>query len=165
MEGLHQRHWVATVVITGVLCASPVRLRGPETGPATRLLAAMKQLNSAQVAFAATCGDNGFASTLDQLKTSGIQGGGDTFFQGPPPELQGPLDGMQLRLQPRSRVVPGPRDCRGLQTTTEYYASATFGRPSWKGPSFAMVSDGVIWRSETADPPREPFGAPATQVK
>jgi hypothetical protein len=62
-------------------------------------------------------------------------------------------------------AVPAADDCLGRPTASAYYAATTYKLKEWKGPSFAMSADGLIWQSATTNPPRQPFDAPATILR
>jgi hypothetical protein len=139
-------------MVVGLLELSTARLGRPEVGYVTQMIAALKSLQSAEVAFAAVCGGGAYASSLKQLDDLSLLGNVATAFNGLAIELQS-LEGNL-----------GKDDCRGLPTTRAFYATATGSRRS-HGPSFALTSNGLIWESATAVPPRPPFGAPAWSLK
>lgn len=118
----------------------------------------------AQQHFAETCGRGGYAASLPQLRIV-LTDFSDGFLNAAFQYLPDPVGGMSVRLLPADAAQPGPLDCMDRPTTRAYYASATYKWSYWKGPAFAMATDGVIWQSATPNPPREPFGAPATPVR
>ncbi len=134
-------------VTFGLVELSTAVLKSPEPHVATRLIAAMVTLRSAQAAFAASCGRGGYAASIAQLDTASLDAP-DVIFTG-----------LQLEL----KAMPGARwdapDCHGYPTTRAFYATAEGGR-GWSGPTFALDTNGVIWKSETATPPEPPFTAP-----
>jgi hypothetical protein len=139
---------IALVVTVALLIGlSEARSGHGEVGLVTRLIATMKELKSAQVAFAVTCGGGSYAVSLDQLKTPRLF---DVDQPGASAE-------MAVLLGPGLLAAPGPNDCLGRPTALAYYAAATYKVKEWKGPSFAMRADGLVRQSETANPPREPF--------
>jgi len=125
----------------------------------------LDQLREAQRLFAEDCGNGGYATSIDQVLVVLDNVSSEPPFLGEArSDVPGRHAGVEIELRPRLGASSGPRDCRDRPTTTQYYASATLRRSYWHGPSFAMGTDGVIWRSDTEEPPREPLGPPATAM-
>ena len=157
---------VATVLVTAGICwLSTVVLKTGDVPITVRLWVTLDHLREAQRIFAESCGRGSYAASIDQLlivlDLSSISGD-PPFLLEARADLPGRLAGVEIALGPAAGAAAGPSDCRNRPTTTQFYASATLRRSYWHGPSFAMGTDGVIWQSATAEPPREPFGSPAT---
>jgi hypothetical protein len=151
----------ATVILTLALCSlATARLRTGDVALSIGLQNVLDEVRDAERYFAETCGQGGYARSLAQLRivrASFNEGFLADAFQERPTHLEG----VVVRLESASGAPPGPLDCLNRQTALTYQASATYKWSWWKGPSFAMATDGVIWQSVTAEPPRPPFGAPA----
>jgi hypothetical protein len=155
---------VAAVIVVLVLMipivaaiAIPGLLRARMTGNEVSALARLRTITSAQVAYAATCGNGHFA---DSFVTLADPAQPDSF---PQTRLDN-RSGYQFTLGPGSGAVVGPTDCRGNPTVTAWYATATpqsFG--STGARSFAANGTDGIWESDNAAPPSEPFGPPAVR--
>jgi hypothetical protein len=147
----HLRFATAIVLVVGLVSLATAVLKSPEPNIATRLIAALVGLRSAEVAFAASCGRGGYASSLARL---------DTAFLDAPNVM---FAGLRVELNAMPGARSDARDCDGYPTTRVFYATAAGGR-GWPGPTFALDSNGTLWRSEGDTPPLPPFTAPGLSV-
>lgn len=155
-----------TVVLTVWFCwLATARVGRADAHFEFSLWITLDQLREAQRLFAADCGNGGYATSIDQVLVVLDNVSSDPpFLWEARSDVPGRHAGIEISLRPTSGAAAGPRDCRNRPTTTQFYASATLRRSYWHGPSFAMGTDGLIWRSDTEEPPREPFGPPATAI-
>lgn len=149
------RVWLAVPVIIGALSSISTPLRSPElTGrPETSATMRLRILAASQELFASSCGNGGYAVTLNQLATP-PPGSTDAFL--PAPATESHWHGYVFQLIPAG--VAGPRDCHGRPTSRSFSATAVpivFGESGRR--SFTVVPDGTIWYSETSVAPTEPF--------
>jgi hypothetical protein len=131
--------------------------RGPQRDPGEQraMTAAifLRTLSASQIMFQTSCGNGGYARTLEQLLTP------------PPGSSDGFLGRSSIEKVDRSHTITlrpaertGPLDCHGRPTSHSFSATAVplvfleGGRRS-----FTLVPDGTIWYSESAVPPSEPF--------
>jgi hypothetical protein len=108
----------------------------------------MKAINSAQAAFAASCGANYFTTSIATL----IAG----RYISPDVALM-PKSGFTVTLQPGAPSVSGAPDCMGRPTETGYYASAVPAGPDAGRRGFATSQGGVVWEDRTGAAPTQPF--------
>ena len=156
---------VAIISIIAAI-AVPGLLRARMTGNETSAIASLKVTTSSQVAYTASCGNGGYAASYAVLGT-------------PPPatteafisqDLGGSAtpnkSGYAFTLGAGAGSVAGPADCNTTATITAWLATAkpnTFGTTGTR--SFAVNAGNTIWQNNTATPPTEPFGAPATPIQ
>jgi len=162
---------VAALVIGIVLMVPGLNgwLPAQDGNMAANELAAIRSLRAtkgAQASYAAACANGAFAVSYLVLGTPppDLPAGFITKELGSSPEPS--RDGYAFRLAAASGAVSKGTDCGGKPVVSDYYATAVpvkFGVTGSR--SFAMKSDGVIWQSVTAVPPKEPFGPPATKVQ
>jgi len=155
---------VAIISIIAAI-AVPGLLRARMSGNETSALASMKVVNSAQVAYSASCGNNGYASTFPILAKPAP--GTTVGFISPDLGVAAPLkSGYALTLAAGAGSAAGPSDCNATATVTTYYATAipqTFG--SSGGRSFATNTANTVWQVNAATAPTEPFGTPAIPIQ
>jgi prepilin-type N-terminal cleavage/methylation domain-containing protein len=157
------------VAIIGILASIGAvgLLRARASANEASAIQTMRNITSAQMAYSATCGNGGFATTLVTL---GVPLTG-TIVPFLPPDLTSAASvrksGYVISMAPSSAAGPALPDCNGTATQSGYYASAepqTYG--SSGNRSFAISSPfATIWQLSTAVAPAEPFGLPATPIK
>ena len=156
------------VAIIGIIAAVavPGLLRARMTGNETSAIVSLKAVTSAQVAYSASCGQNGYATSFTVLGTP-PPGTTEAFISADLGLAAAPQkSGYNFTLGPGAGAAPGPVDCNGTPTTSSFYASATpqtFG--STGSRSFATNAGNTIWQLNAAAAPAEPFGAPATPIQ
>jgi type IV pilus assembly protein PilA len=156
---------VAIISIIAAI-AVPGLLRARMTGNETSAIGSLKAVSSGQVAYSASCGNNGYASGFVVLGTP-APGTTQGFISADLGTVAAPQkSGYDFTLVPGAGSVAGPNDCNGTATITAYYSTATpqtFGTTG--GRSFAVNAGNTIWQASDAAAPTEPFGAPATPIQ
>lgn len=156
---------VAIISIIAAI-AVPGLLRSRMTASETSAIASLQAINKAEMLYATSCGNGGFAASLPVLGTA-PPGTTEPFLgadltQSPTPSKSG----YNFTLGAGAGASAGPNDCNGTATQTSYYATAvpqTFGTSG--GRSFATNASQTIWQASAAAAPTEPFGAPATPIQ
>jgi type IV pilus assembly protein PilA len=156
---------VAIISIIAAI-AVPGLLRARMTGNETSGIASLKVVTSSQVAYSASCGQNGYASSFVVLGTP-APGTTEGFISADLGRAVAPRkSGYAFTLGAGAGSAAGPNDCNGTATITAYYASAvpqTFGTTGAR--SFATNAGNTIWQVNAAAAPAEPFAAPATPIQ
>jgi type IV pilus assembly protein PilA len=156
---------VAIISIIAAM-AVPRLLRSKMVANETSAMASLQAINKAELLYASTCGNGGFATSIAVLGTPS-PGTTEPFL---PPDLTQSATPMKsgylFTLAPTAGAGPGPNDCNGTATQTGYYATAvpqSFG--STGARSFATNQGQTVWQVNAAAAPTEPFGAPATPIQ
>jgi len=156
---------VAIISIIAAI-AVPGLLRSRATANETSALASLQAINKAEILYATSCGNGGFATTFAVLGTP-PPGSSEAFIGADLTQAASPLkSGYVLTLGPGAGSNAGPNDCNGTATQSAYYATAvpqTFGTTG--GRSFATNASQTVWQTSAATAPTEPFGAPATPIQ
>ena len=156
---------VAIISIIAAI-AVPGLLRARMTGNETSAIASLKVVTSSQVAYSASCGQNGYATTFVILGTA-APGTTEGFISKDLGSVAAPQkSGYNFTLGNGAGAGAGPNDCNGTATTTAYYSTAvpqTFGTTGAR--SFATNAGNTIWQVSAAAAPTEPFGAPAVPIQ
>lgn len=166
-EGFTLIELLIVVAIISIIAAIavPGLLRARMSGNETSALASMKVVNSSQVAYSSSCGNNGYAPTYVVLATPAP--GTTVGFISPDLGVVAPLkSGYAFDMPAAVGAAAGPADCNATVTTTAYYATAipqTFGTTG--GRAFATNAANTVWQVNAAGAPTEPFGAPATPIQ
>ena len=154
---------VAIISIIAAI-AVPGLLRARMTGNETSALASLKVVTSSQVAYSASCGQNGYATTFVILGTP-APGTTVGFISADLGSVVAPQkSGYNFTLAGNGGA--GPNDCNAAATTASYYATGipqTFGTTGSR--SFGTDAGNTIWQNFTAVAPTQPFGAPATPIQ
>jgi prepilin-type N-terminal cleavage/methylation domain-containing protein len=167
-EGFTLIELLIVVAIISIIAAIavPGLLRARMTGNETSAIASLKTVTSSQVAYSASCGQNGYATTFVVLGTP-APGTTEGFISADLGTVAAPLkSGYAFTLGNGAGAAIGPNDCNGTATTTAYYSTAipqTFGTTG--GRSFATNAGNTIWQDNAAAAPAEPFGAPSTPIQ
>lgn len=156
---------VAVISIIAAI-AVPGLLQARMTSNETSAIATLKVVTSAQVAYSASCGRNGNATSFVVLGTP-APGTTDGFISADLGSSLAPQKtGYNYTLGAGLGSNPGPVDCNGTVSQTAYYATAvplTFGITGTR--SFATNQGNVIWKVNAAAAPTEPFGPPASAIQ
>jgi len=155
------------VAIIGIIMAIaiPGLLRARTASNESSAIASMRTIVSAEVAYAAGCGNNGFAVALTTLGVpppGGTQGFLATDLAVAAPQKSG----YNFALAPGVGAAAAGGDCNGTPTQSAFYASAvpaTFGVSGNR--SFASNNVGTIWQRNANTAPAEPFAAPSTPIQ
>lgn len=154
---------VAIISIIAAI-AVPGLLRARMTGNETSAIGSLKAVTSGQVAYSASCGNNGYAATYVVLGTP-APGTTQGFISADLGSVVAPQkSGYNFTLGAGAGSAAGPNDCNGTATITAYAAvPQAFGTSG--GRSFSVNAGNTIWQNNTAAAPTEPFGAPATPIQ
>ncbi|MBP6716150.1 MAG: prepilin-type N-terminal cleavage/methylation domain-containing protein [Acidobacteria bacterium] len=156
---------VAIISIIAAI-AVPGLLRARMTGNETSAIGSLKAVTSGQVAYSASCGNNGYAATYVVLGTP-APGTTQGFISADLGSVVAPQkSGYNFTLGAGAGSAAGPNDCNGTATITAYLGTAVpqaFGTSG--GRSFSVNAGNTIWQNNTAAAPTEPFGAPATPIQ
>ena len=157
---------VVAIISIIAAVAVPGLLRARMTGNETSAIASLKVVTTSQVAYSASCGQGGYATSLVVLGTP-APGTTEGFISADLGTVAAPQkSGYNFTLGNGAGAGAGPNDCNGTPTTTAFYATAipqTFGTTG--GRSFATNAGNTIWQVSAAAAPTEPFGAPATPIQ
>jgi type IV pilus assembly protein PilA len=156
---------VAIISIIAAI-AVPSLLRSKMTANETSALASLQAINKAEMLYATSCGNGGFAASIAVLGTP-PPGTTEAFLSADLTQAATPLkSGYVFTLTAGTGAATGPNDCNGTPTQTAYYTTAvpqTFG--STGGRSFATNQGQTVWQVNAAAAPTEPFGAPAAPIQ
>jgi prepilin-type N-terminal cleavage/methylation domain-containing protein len=156
---------VAIISIIAAI-AVPGLLRARMTGNETSAIGSLKAVTSAEVAYSASCGNNGYAVLYTTLGAP-APGTNVGFISADLGAVVAPQkSGYNFTLVAGAGAAAGPNDCNGTATQTAYYATAvpqTFGTTG--GRAFATNATSTVWQVNAAAAPTEPFGAPAVPIQ
>ena len=152
---------VAIISIIAAI-AVPGLLRARMTGNETSAIASLKVTTSSQVAYSASCGNGGYATTFVILGTP-LTPGSEPFISADLGLNVAPQKSGYNFTLGAGAAAPGPQDCQARATISGYYGTAvpqTFGSTGTR--SFAVNAGNTIWQQTTAAAPGEPFVPSAT---
>jgi prepilin-type N-terminal cleavage/methylation domain-containing protein len=156
---------VVAIISTLAAIAVPVLQRARRAANETSAIASLRVINSSEAAYSASCGAEGYATSLVVLGTP--PPGSGVGFVSPDLAVAAPLKaGYTFLLAAGLGANPGPTDCNGTVTSSAYYAAAvplTFGTTGSR--SFATNTGYAIWQAIAAAAPTEPFAAPSTLIQ
>ncbi len=156
------------VAIISILAAIavPSLLRSKMTANETSALASLQAINKAEMLYATSCGNGGFAASIAVLGTP-PPGTTEAFLSADLTQSASPVkSGYVFTLTAGAGAAAGPNDCNGTATQTAYYANAvpqTFG--STGARSFATNQGQTVWQVNAPAAPPEPFTAPAVPIQ
>jgi prepilin-type N-terminal cleavage/methylation domain-containing protein len=143
--------------------AVPGLLSARMTGNETSAIVSLKTTASSQIAYSASWGNGGYASSYAVLGTPPT-GTTEAFISADlghaAPVMKA---GYTFTLGPGAGSVAGPLDGAGTATITAWLATGvpqTFGTSGRRG--FAINSGNTVWQDSTGAAPTEPFTASAT---
>jgi prepilin-type N-terminal cleavage/methylation domain-containing protein len=135
------------VAIIGIIAAIaiPGLLRARMSGNEASAIGSLRTINTAQVAFSASCGNNLYASDLPGLALP--PPGGQTFIaadMGVNPLTKSGYDFTFAGVAP---AVAPPASCNTAGLVTTYFATADPSNPGTTGVrTFATTEAGTIWQ-------------------
>ena len=147
------------VAIIGIIAAIavPGLLRARMSGNESSAIGGLRALNSAEIAYSSSCGNNAYAIAFTVLATP--VGAGTQAFISPDLGVAAPVkSGYAYAMNAGTGVATGQNDCNGTPTFGSFYANAipsTFG--STGNRSFAVNAAGTIYQNSTAVAPVEPL--------
>ncbi|MSO49636.1 MAG: prepilin-type N-terminal cleavage/methylation domain-containing protein [Acidobacteria bacterium] len=152
---------VAIISIIAAI-AVPNLLRARMSANETSALASLKVVNSSEVAYSASCGNNGYAISFVTLATPAPTMGFISADLGVAAPIK---SGYNFVLAAGAGAMPGPADCNAVETQTGYYASA---RPTGYGTtgskSYATNAANTVYQQWADISIAEPFGLPAIPI-
>jgi hypothetical protein len=150
------------VPLLGILSAIaiPSFLRARIAGNEASAIGSIRAVNSAQAAFAATCGNGYYAPDLASLSIPGEPGG--VAFIGPDLSMDPAVkNGYTITLVGGRPAEDAPAGCNGAQVVESYFVSAEPTPPGSTGQRyFGANQEGTIFES-TSPVPVTHEGAPA----
>lgn len=165
-RSLRSRHlglFLAVVVWISLISAvsQPVRLPTRIGKPETSAWLILRTIALSQTMFATSCGNGGYATSIDQLTTP-PPGSSDAFFDRTGLDRLARYYAVTLFASPNAGA---PTDCHGHPTAIVFTATAVpkvFGEIARH--SFALDRQGTIWYSESPIAPTEPFDKNARRL-
>jgi type IV pilus assembly protein PilA len=158
---------LVVVSIVGIIAAiaMPGLLQSRMTADETSAIGSLKALNAAQLVYASSCGNGGYAVSLPTLGVP-PPGTREAFLSADlAADVVTKKTGYSFTLFPGVVSIDGPDDCNATVTGSRYHATAeplTFG---WTGTRSFSTAGGVIWQVGLGTAPAEPFGAPASPIQ
>lgn len=140
----------------------PGLLRARMTANETTAISSLRVASSAEVAYAASCGSGGNATSFVVLGTP-VVAGGEPFISADLGASPAPIKSGYAFALGAGAAAAGPTDCLARPTSAGYYASATpltYGSTGTR--AFAVNITSTVWQNVGAMPPAEPFTASAT---
>jgi type IV pilus assembly protein PilA len=144
------------VAIIGIIAAIavPGLLRARMSGNEASAIGSIRAINSAQAAYAASCGGNGYAQDLGDLATA-PESGGDAFIS---PDLNANAvekSGYAFGLEEGNNsqaVLTDDATCNGTNSFSTYHATGTpVSVGSTGNRAFASNNSGTIYQNFTGD--------------
>jgi len=141
---------VAIISIIAAI-AVPGLLRARMSGNETSALASLKVVNSSEVAYSASCGNNGYATSFVTLATPSPTMGFISADLGVATPVK---SGYNFTLGSSVGSAAGVNDCNGKTTATGYYATAIpTGYGTTGSKSFATSAGNTVYQAWSATAP------------
>jgi prepilin-type N-terminal cleavage/methylation domain-containing protein len=154
---------VVAIISVIAAIAVPGLLRARMTGFETSALTSLKVTDEAQIAYTASCGNGGYASSYLILGTPPT-GSTEAFISADLGHAEPILkSGYSFTMKGGAGATAGSNDCNGTPTISAWLAAGvpqTFGSTGTR--SFATNQSNTVWQSTTATPPAEPFTPSST---
>jgi len=151
---------VAIISIIAAI-AVPGLLRARMSGNETSALASLKVVNSSEVAYSASCGNNGYAVAFTTLATPSPTMGFISADLGVATPVK---SGYTFALN-AGGAGAGVADCNNVATAVGYYASAVpTGYGTTGSKSYATNAGNTVYQVWAATAPTQPFGPPAIPI-
>lgn len=131
--------FLVTAVVAAI--AVPSLLRARVGGNEASTIASLRAINSAQVAFASSCGNGYFASTLEGLATTGA-GMQEGFLPRDLASDPAIKSGYAIRLT-APVAEAAPRACNGVPVAEAYFVSAEPVTPGSTGIRYFATNNGM----------------------
>ncbi len=148
---------VLAIISVVAAIAVPGLLRARMTGNETSAIGSLRVTTAAQVAYAAACGNGGYAASYIVLGDP-MTAGSEAFISSDLGLAATPQkSGYDFSLS-AGAAAAALQDCKARATNAGYYATAVpvaFGVTGTR--TFAVNAGGAIWQSSTAAVPGEPF--------
>lgn len=140
--------------VLGILAAMVVAhlARAKASANEASAIGTLRALNSAQMAYSASCGRGLYSPTFTRL----VEGG----WASPDVDIN-PKSGYIFTITEGTGEVAGP-DCAAEPTQSAYYVSAQPVSVATGHRAFATSTAAAIWQDSTGTPPAQPFTAGAT---
>jgi prepilin-type N-terminal cleavage/methylation domain-containing protein len=152
------------VAIIGIIAAIaiPGLMRARMAGNESSAIGSMRAVNSAEATYAASAASGGYSNSLVVLATPCV-GVGQGFISTDLALDPSVKSGYTVTLANGANCAPGPNDCNGTVTSTEYYATATAVTAGTTGSrGFATDQAGTIWQDTSGAAPTQPFAVAGT---
>jgi prepilin-type N-terminal cleavage/methylation domain-containing protein len=141
---------VAIISIIAAI-AVPGLLRARMSGNETSALASLKVVNSSEVAYSASCGNNGYAVSFVTLATPSPTMGFISADLGVATPVK---SGYTFSLAPSPGASAGVPDCNTTATQTGYYATAVpTGYGTTGSKSYATTAGNTVYQAWSATAP------------
>jgi prepilin-type N-terminal cleavage/methylation domain-containing protein len=151
------------VAVIGVISAIavPSMLRARVAGNEASAIASMRSVNSAQTSYASSAARGGFAELLVTLGTA-CTGSSEAFLSSDLAAADPVVkSGYRFALAATAAATPGPADCNGTATASDYYMTATPLAVGVTGHrALATTAAGAIYYDVSGVPPTEAAMAP-----
>jgi type IV pilus assembly protein PilA len=141
---------VAIISIIAAI-AVPGLLRARMSGNETSALASLKVVNSSEVAYSASCGNNGYAVSFVTLATPSPTMGFISADLGVATPVK---SGYNFSLAAAPGAQAGVNDCNNVATQTGYYATAVpTGYGTTGSKSYATTAGNTVYQAWSATAP------------
>ena len=156
------------VAIIGIIAAIavPGLMRARMSGNESSAIGSLRAINSGQATYASSAAQGGYATSLQILGTRcGAVGEG---FVSPDigAAVGGVKSGYLLAIGAGANAVPGPNDCNGAASQTEYVATAVPQSVGSTGQrSFITSQASTIYADPTGGAPAGVLGNPANAIQ
>jgi type IV pilus assembly protein PilA len=141
---------VAIISIIAAI-AVPGLLRARMSGNETSALASLKVVNSSEVAYSASCGNNGYAVAFTTLATPSPTMGFISADLGVATPVK---SGYTFNLAASPGANAGVNDCNNVATQTGYYATAVpTGYGTTGSKSYATTAGNTVYQAWSATAP------------
>jgi len=135
---------VAIISIIAAI-AVPGLLRARMSGNETSALASLKVVNSSEVAYSASCGNNGYAIAFTVLATPSPTMGFISADLGVATPIK---SGYTFTLASAPGAAVAPNDCNNVATSTGYYAAAVpTGYGTTGSKSYATTAGNTVYQA------------------
>lgn len=150
------------VAIIGIIAAIavPGLLRARMSGNEASAIGSLRAINSAQVNFAANCGQGNYADSLPNLFLAPA-GGGEGFISADLSAAAPVKSGYNIVFTAGAAPVTAPTVCNAATTAVTYAVNADPAAPGSSGTRWFFTNGGTIFQDTTATIPVVQTGAPA----